>query len=112
MARKGKCYKPDTIVPEHKLRKNPSSFAKLKAYLSTLTMREIWYSLGVKVIQPEVKIKAIDLKINAILMPEANRYRIYDYRFVSCPGELLARVLDSNGDPIPGQNEVRILLYH
>lgn len=112
MIRKGSCYKPDIVIPDRDFGAKTTSFQKVKAYLSSLTIREIWHMLGISEVQPGAVVREVDLRVTVVLVPDANIFRINTFRHVSCAGELFARVLDSKGNPIPGDNEIRVLIYN
>ena len=111
MIREGKCYRDELTLPREKFVRRPTTFQTVWSYLSSLRLGDILSVFDVQKGDVEVGVdKGVDAKINIAVVPQANRYRIYDYRFVQCAGTIRARVLDSAGEPIPGGNDVKVLL--
>lgn len=104
--REGECYDREPVSPSSKALRRLSGPEQILGVLNSLTFGEIWQVLGIA--SAEVGVK--DIKANVVLIPEANEYRIHDYRFALCPGKFSARLINSAGDPIPGNNELDIVL--
>ena len=105
-ARDGECYDSEPVSPSSKALRELSGSEQIFGVLSSLTFREIWQALGIA----SAEVGAKDIKVNVVLIPETNEYRIHDYRFAFCPGKFSARLINSAGDPIPGNNKLDIVL--
>ncbi|WP_417308316.1 hypothetical protein [Devosia sp.] len=104
--REGKCYDNEPVSPSSKALRELSGAEQIFGVLGSLTFREIWQALGIS----SAEVGAKDIKVNVVFIPQTNEYRIHDYRFALCPGKFSARLINSAGNPIPGNNEIDIVL--
>ena len=104
--RDGECYEREPVSPSAKALRELSGSEQIFGVLSSMTFREVWHALGLS----SAEVGARDIKVNVVFIPETNEYRIYDYRFALCPGKYSARLIDSVGDPLPGNNDLRIVV--
>jgi len=105
-SRSGACYQSELIAPDERALKHLSVTENIVGLLSSVTMSEVWHVLGLS----STEIGVRDVKANVVLIPESNEYRIHDYRFAKCTGSFSARLVDSDGEPIPGNNGVKIVI--
>ena len=104
--RDGECYDKDPISPSSKALRKLSGTEQIIGILNSLTFREVWHALGIS----STEVGSKDIKANVVFIPQANEYRIYDYRFALCPGSFSARIINSEGDPISGNNDLDIIV--
>ncbi|MCB1496665.1 MAG: hypothetical protein KDJ86_12825 [Bauldia sp.] len=102
-AREGECYNEQIIMPKEKALREVGAFEGAISFLDSLTLGEIWKSLGVTGVEIGIK----DIKLNLVLVEESNEFRVFDYRYAICPGKFTARLIDSRGSAIPGNNDPR-----
>lgn len=105
-SREGACYDSSPVSPNAKALRDVTGAEHVLGYLASLTFREVWHALGLS----KLEVGAKDIKVNVVFIPEANEYRIHYYRYALCPGKFSARLVKSNGDPIPGNNDLDIVL--
>lgn len=110
MVRDGTCYKNEIKIPQDKFERNPTTLQTIWAYISSVRMSDLLEAFDIKKATGEVGVNAgVDAKLNIAIVPQANRYRVHDFRFLLCPGAIHARALDSTGEPIPGSNGTKSL---
>ncbi len=110
MVRQGTCYDEKINLPESRFKANPGKLRTLWSYLSSVTLSDLLSRLSIKDLSLEAGLKGkIDAKINLAFVTTSEGFRIHDFRNMPCPGTIQARIFDSNGDPIPGENDVRTL---
>lgn len=102
-AREGSCYKEQLIIPKERTLREVGFFENAFSFVDSLTFGELWNSIGFEEIDFGVK----DARINIVFIPNANQYRVFSYRYALCPGRFVARLIDSWGEPIPGNNHPR-----
>jgi hypothetical protein len=113
MIRRGPCYSEQAALPEDKFRVNPGMWTGLRKNIATFRVADGLSAFGVKELNVKElslpKGSPIDLKASVAFITSSDYYRVYGFRNLLCPGEIHARAFDSEGNPIPGANEVKTL---
>lgn len=111
--RNGSCYPNETKISDKKLRSQPGFLITIGAYLTSgRLVSDVMDTLSIKSGGAKIGATAgagpakIDASVNAVVVPGASEYRVHHYRYVICPGTFIARVVDKDGRPFPGNNEI------
>ena len=104
--REGECYSGEVIEPDSRAFQRLSGPEHLLAFFRSLTFKEVWHAIGI--VEGEIDYGGIGGR--AVFVPQANEYRIHTYREVHCSGTYYARIMDSSGRPLPGDNDLRIVV--
>ncbi len=105
--REGECYKDKTIDPNSPALDKVSVPREFLSFFQSLTFGDLLSYIGLQ----ELGAGKGDMKLNFVFADRPSEtFRVHDYRLVHCPGTIAARILDSNGVPIPGNNDLRIVV--
>ena len=104
-SRESPCSVEQIRLPREKFESQRNLFQEAWAFLSNLRGADIWDRLGISSI--EASTNRVDIKLNLVSIASSPRFRIHDFRNVTCPSVLRARLFDSQGEPLPGNNDVR-----
>ena len=102
--RVGTCIVEQISLPSKKFDEDPSGFAKFIGFFVGKTLADLWNLLGLAELGAGQK---KDLKINAVFVPPSDGFKVWDWRHIECPGVMRARLFDSEGNPLLGNNDIR-----
>jgi hypothetical protein len=105
-SREGECYEAEAVSPDDEALRELSDSEQFFGILRTMTFGEIWRILGLG----GADVGSGDVKVSVVTIPESNQYRVHTFRHAHCPGRFKARFIGSDGRPLPGANDVDIVL--
>ena len=101
--REGTCAIEQYRLPTRKFNQRPGIFSEIKGYFEGKTLANLWNLFGVREATPSIK----DFKLNVVVVPPSNGFRVSSWRNIGCSGVMRARLFNSRGEPLPGDNDVR-----
>lgn len=104
--REGSCYKKEDVRPDDAALRELSSSEQIGGLLSSISFRQVWYYLGLE----KVEGASGNIKGNIVFIPESGDFRIFDFRHVLCKGNFRARLVGSDGNPLAGNNDIRVVI--
>lgn len=104
--RQGECYANEPVNPDARALRNLSGSERIWGFIKNLRLRDIWSILGLE----GVELGANTVKGKLLVMTESPAYHLHYYRYAHCPGRFSARFLDAEGEPVPGYNDLDIVL--
>jgi hypothetical protein len=101
--REGTCTVEQYSLPARKFGERPGVFNEIKGFFEGKTLANLWDLLGMKEAAPSIK----DFKLNVAFVPPSSGFRVSVWRHLGCSGVMRARLFNSKGEPLPGDNGVR-----
>jgi hypothetical protein len=110
-ARRGECYASVKTVGTDRARSANSSWRSFFNWARTRALGDLT-SFLFKDVKVDAGVKAgIDVKISGAVAEPSERFRVFTFRNILCAGEIEARLIDSQGNPLTpdSSNDVKSL---
>lgn len=101
--REGTCTVEQYSLPTGKFDERPGVFKEIRGFFEGKTLANVWDLLGISEATPGIK----DFKLNVVFVPPSDGFRVSDWRHIECSGVMRARLFNSKGEPLPGENDIR-----